>query len=77
MCWVCTEVVHTQSREIVLGRSLADFMRSLGIYSSSGRQHSRLREQMRRLFGCSVSLVYADDNGFQGLTMEYGFWYFI
>ena len=62
MSWVCSEAVRTGSRELVLGSSLADFMRSLGIYSSDGKAHTRLREQMRRLFACSVSLVYADDN---------------
>ena len=30
MAWVCTEAVQTQSRELVLGRSLAEFMRALG-----------------------------------------------
>ena len=62
MSWVCSEAVKTGSREIVMGRSLGEFMRSLGIDDGGGRQHSRLREQMKRLFGCSVSLVYADDN---------------
>ena len=37
MGWVCSEAVRTQSRELVLGDSLAEFMRTLGIYSSSGR----------------------------------------
>ena len=36
LAWVCTEAVRIQSRELVLGRSLSDFMRSLGVYSSSG-----------------------------------------
>ena len=36
MAWLCTEAVRTQSRVIVLGRSLAEFMRELGIYSSGG-----------------------------------------
>ena len=36
LAWVSTEAVRTQSREIVLGRSLAEFMRELGIYSSGG-----------------------------------------
>ena len=36
LAWVCTEAVRTGSRELVLGRSLSDFMRSLGVYSSSG-----------------------------------------
>ena len=34
MAWVCTEVVRTRCRELVLGRSLAEFMRTLGILSS-------------------------------------------
>ena len=58
LAWLCTEVVRTQSREIILGKSLSDFMRSLGVYSSAGNVHLRLRNQMKRLFGCSVSLTY-------------------
>ena len=60
LAWVCTEAVRTQNREIVLGRSLSKFMRTLGVYDSSGRTQTRLRNQMKRLFGCSVSLVYED-----------------
>ena len=30
LAWLCTEAVRTQSRELVLGRSLAEFMRTLG-----------------------------------------------
>ena len=51
MAWLCTEAVRTQSRVIVLGCSLAEFMRELGIYSSGGVVQIRLRNQMRRLFG--------------------------
>ena len=36
MAWVSTEAVRTQSRELVMGRSLSEFMRSLGVYSSAG-----------------------------------------
>ena len=36
LAWVCTEAVRTQSRVLVLGKSLSDFMRSLGIYHNSG-----------------------------------------
>ena len=35
-------------------------MRILGVYDSSGRTQTRLRNQMKRLFGCSISLVYED-----------------
>ncbi len=36
LAWLCTEVVKTQSRELVLGKSLSEFMRTLGVYSSAG-----------------------------------------
>ena len=56
LAWLCTEVVRTQSRELVLGRSLSDFMRALGVYSSAGGVHTRLRNHMRRLFNAHVRL---------------------
>ena len=63
LAWVCTEAVRTQSRELVLGRSLYEFMHKLGLTdrsSGANGERTRLRNQMRRLFSCSVSLVYAD-----------------
>ena len=63
LAWVCTEAVRTQSRVLVLGKSLSDFMRTLGVYSSSGEKHTRLRNQMKRLFGCTVSMIYEDEHG--------------
>ena len=68
---VYTEAVRTQSRELVLGRSLAEFMRTLGIYHNSGGRggvQTRLRNQMNRLFGCTVSLIYEDESGFVRVT---------
>ena len=62
LAWVSTEAVRTQSRVIVLGSSLAKFMRELGIYSSGGRAGTKLRNQMRRLFDCTVQLTYNDMN---------------
>ena len=66
LAWLCTEAVRTQSREIVLGRSLSKFMRSLGINSTSGGnrgEQTRLRNQMKQLFNASVRLVYEDERG--------------
>ena len=66
LAWVSTEAVRTQSRELVLGRSLSEFMRALGVYSSSGGRggvQTRLRNQMKRLFGCTVQLIYEDEHG--------------
>ena len=60
LAWVCTEAVRTQSRELVLGRSLAEFMRQLGMHDDSGSprgDRTRLQEQMQRLFRCSVQLI--------------------
>ena len=60
LSWLCTEAVRTGSREIVLGKSLSDFMAKLGITYTDGRTQARLRNQMKRLFGCSVSMIYED-----------------
>ena len=82
MAWLSTEAVRTQSREIVLGRSLSEFMRSLGINSDSGGargEQTRLRNQMNRLFGCTVSLIYEDESGFARVTSpvadKHEFWW--
>ena len=79
LAWVSTEAVRTQSRELVLGRSLSEFMRALGVYSSSGGKYTRLRNQMKRLFGCTVSMTYEDEHGDQfvsSLIAERGeFWW--
>ena len=71
LAWLCTEVVRTQSRELILGKSLSGFMRTLGIYHNSagrGGVQTRLRNQMKRLFGCTVSLIYEDESGFARIT---------
>ena len=63
LAWVCTEAVRTQSRELVLGRSLYEFMRKLGMEDRSGGargDRTRLRNQMDRLFAAQVSLIYED-----------------
>ena len=65
LAWVSTEAVRTQSREIVLGKSFSEFMRTLGIYNSGGQPQTRLRNQMDRLFNASVRLIYEDERGKQ------------
>ena len=54
MAWLSTEAVRTQSRVISLGDSLAEFMRTLGIYNSGGQPQTRLRNQMDRLFNAAL-----------------------
>ena len=63
LAWISTEAVKTQSRELVLGKSLAEFMRTLGVYNSSGRTQTRLRNQMKRLFTSHVQFIYEDQHG--------------
>ena len=62
IAWLCTEAVRTQNPEIVLGPSLSEFMRKLGIHTQSGGRggmRTLIRvNQMKRLFGCSVTLNY-------------------
>ena len=80
LAWVSTEAVRTQSRELILGPSLTKFMKTLGVYSSGGGNvHTKLRNQMKRLFGCTVSMIYKDEYGEQfvsSLIAERGeFWW--
>ena len=44
LAWLCTEAVRTQSRVLVLGPSLAKFMKTLGVYNSGGQPQTRLRK---------------------------------
>ena len=71
LAWTCTEAVRTQSRELVLGRSLSEFMRQIGVNTSGGSERgdrTRLRNQMTRLFGCTVSLTYKEAHGFKRVS---------
>ena len=68
LAWVCTEAVRTKSRELILGSSLSEFMRKLGLTPASGGAtggRTRLRNQMRRLFQCHVQLIYEHEHGEQ------------
>ena len=51
-----------KSRELILGSSLSEFMRKLGM-APVGGVRTRLRNQMRRLFNAHVQLVYEDERG--------------
>ena len=57
--WAITEAVQTKSRRLVLGRSLNDFIRAVGLSPHTGggkrSDSKRLKEQMRRLFRCQIS----------------------
>ena len=63
LAWISTEAVRTQSCELVLGDSLSEFMRTLGVYSSDGKAYTRLRNQMNRLFNAHVRLIHKHEHG--------------
>lgn len=68
--WMTTEAVQTGNRRLELGKSLASFMRQLGLDSSRGGKRSdahRLRDQMQRLFHSTISFEQTrEENGHQG-----------
>jgi hypothetical protein len=66
LTWVISEVFRTGSPDLRLGRDVRAFAGSLGIENpSSGQAGSltRLRDQMRRLFGAAITVMRTDDSG--------------
>lgn len=72
LAWLTTEAVRTRSPELVLGPTLASFMRELDMMPTGGRWGTipRLRTQMRRLFSAAVSCIYTDTNHDSGQAMN-------
>jgi Plasmid encoded RepA protein len=60
--WITTEAVKTKGRELILGRTLSEFMLELDLIPSGGRWGSitRLKDQMKRLFSAAISCSYDD-----------------
>jgi hypothetical protein len=81
LSWLVTEAVRTKSQELILGTSLSDFMSALGLLPTGGRwgNIARLRDQLRRLFGASISCAYIDGMVSSGmgfnLVKEYNLWW--
>jgi len=62
LAWINTEVVRTRSRTLILGRSLSDFMRAVGVVPSYGPKGTvaGFREQVRRLLRCRVTAEWGE-----------------
>lgn len=60
MAFLASEAVKIRSKEIVLGRSLSEFMRQLNLTPTGGRWGTIpvLKEQMKRLFSSTISFQY-------------------
>ncbi len=63
MAYICAEAVKKKSKDIVLGRSLSEFMSQLDLQATGGRWGTipMLKEQMRRLFTSTVSFQMEKD----------------
>ena len=63
LTWLSTEAVRTQSQELTLGSNLAEFMRSLELTPTGGKNGTitRLRKQMERLFQATLSVRWDGD----------------
>ncbi len=67
MSWITTEAVRKKSKEIELGHSLNQFMGALGFTATGGKNGSitSLKDQMKRLFTCSISCIQDSENHFK------------
>lgn len=72
MMWVTTEAIRTNERELILGRTLSEFMGQLGLNSNAGKggRIPALKEQMRRLFSASISCQYTGNHRDAGLNLQ-------
>lgn len=72
LAWLATEAVTTKSRELVLGDSMSQFMRQLGLVPTGGRWGSitRLKSQTTRLFSAAIQCSYVSRDQKTGATHE-------
>ena len=55
LAWMCTEAVRTDSPELSLGRSQAEFLQKLDLHND-GRYIARVRDQSLRLVHSTISV---------------------
>ena len=71
LTWVSTEAVRTRSPDLLLGASLAEFMRALGMRPTGGRNGTitRLRRQAERLFMATLTMHWDDEASSGGVRL--------
>jgi hypothetical protein len=81
LAWLTTEAVRTKNPQLRLGESLSEFMGQLDLSPTGGRWGTipMLKEQMKRLFSCTVSFQYEDkskeiSSGFRVASKTILFW---
>lgn len=60
LTWLGTEVYRTKEREIILGDSIADFMRRIEMGAATGGKRgslTRFRDQINRLFRATITVA--------------------
>jgi hypothetical protein len=65
LLWIVTEAIRTKKRHIILGDTLNDFLRALGLDPNTGggkrSDAARVKDQLIRLLRCRISFEYDND----------------
>lgn len=56
LIWLTTQVKRQKTRELSLGPSLNSFMESMGLNHTGGNQRRAVEDQLRRLFGATITV---------------------
>jgi hypothetical protein len=72
LSWITSEAIRTASREIILGQSLSNFMRRLGLNVTGGRWGTltRFKEQLKMLFSSSITMSYQENGQWLSSSMN-------
>lgn len=73
LAWIGSEVIKTREQNVVLGNSMSEFMRELGLVPTGGRWGSitRLKDQSQRLFNCLITCSFIDEGHFKNADPFY------
>ncbi len=81
LAWLTTEAVKTKNPHIILGDSLSQFMRELGLTPTGGRWGTikALKDQSKRLFASSINCTRSDGERTRGhnvvIVDDYDLWW--
>ncbi|MEI7613272.1 MAG: replication protein RepA [Betaproteobacteria bacterium] len=72
IAWICTEAIKTKCPNLLLGKSLNEFMIKLGLSNSGGEggDITRIKSQAKSLFSSTISLIKVDDDRSDDFDIE-------